>query len=94
MTACFELPAELNIYTAAETAQAMTLWFAENRNQQTELLTLDGHAVAEVDAAGLQLLAALHNTCKSHALQWQLTQASQTLGAACTRLGIPVGTSA
>ena len=94
MSACFELPAELNIYTAAETAQAMTQWFTDNRDQQTAALTVDGQAVAEVDAAGLQLIAALHNTCKSHAVQWQLTQPSNTLGAACARLGIPMGSPA
>ena len=94
MSAPFELPVELNIYTAAETAQSLLRWFSENRNQPNTPLSVDGHAVAEVDAAGLQLLLSLHNSCTTHALQWQLTQASQTLGAACTRLGIPTGTSA
>lgn len=94
MTACFQLPAELNIYTAAETAQAMLTWFTDNRNQHVTALTVDGHAVAEVDAAGLQLLASLHNSCTSLALHWQLEQASHTLATACTRLGIPTGTPA
>ena len=94
MTASFELPAELNIYTAAETAQAMLTWFNDSRNQHVTHLTLNGQSVAEVDAAGLQLIASLHNSCVSQALSWQLEQASHTLGAACERLGIPTGTPA
>jgi ABC-type transporter Mla MlaB component len=94
MSATFELPTELNIYTAADTAQLLLHWFTENHTQQVTQLQLDGHAVAEVDAAGLQLLVSLHNSCTTHALQWSLTQASQTLAAACSRLGIPTGTSA
>ncbi len=94
MSTPFELPAELNIYTAADTAQSLLRWFTENQNQQNNQLNVTGHAVAEVDAAGLQLLISLHNSCITHALQWQLTQASHTLDAACTRLGIPTGTTA
>ena len=94
MTSHFELPSELNIYTAAETAQAMLTWFNNSRNQHVTHLTLNGNAVAEVDAAGLQLLASLHNSCASNALHWQLEQASHTLSAACERLGIPTGTPA
>ncbi len=94
MTASFQLPAELNIYTAAETGQALLTWFTDHKNQHVTSLTLDGHAVAEVDAAGLQLLASLHNSCQTHALQWQLNHASHTLATACARLGIPTGTPA
>lgn len=94
MNEFYQLPAELNIYTAAETAQSMLSWFNECRNQQLALLKVDGHGVAEVDAAGLQLLASLHNSCTSLALHWQLEQPSQTLAAACARLGMPTGTSA
>jgi ABC-type transporter Mla MlaB component len=94
MSAPFELPAELNIYTAAETTQALLRWLQFAQSQQINLLQIDGRSVAEVDAAGLQILLSLHNTCSNHALAWQLHQPSQTLAAACTRLGIPTGTPA
>ena len=94
MSMSFELPSELNIYTASDTAQSMRQWLTDNRNQQITHLTVDGHAVSEVDAAGLQLLVSLHNSCLSHAMHWQLSQSSNTLSAACARMGIPTGTPA
>jgi ABC-type transporter Mla MlaB component len=94
MSAPFELPAELNIYTATETAQALLRWFQYAQTQQMSMLPVNGQSVAEVDAAGLQLLLSLHNSCNNHALAWQLQQPSAVLAAACIRLGIPTGTPA
>ncbi len=57
----FELPAELNIYSALQTRDALLAWVAEQTKQAKDTLEVSAREVTEVDGAGLQLLASLGN---------------------------------
>jgi ABC-type transporter Mla MlaB component len=84
MTARFELPPELNIYSALETRDALLAWVSEQAAHSPEFLEVSARNVEEVDGAGLQLLAAL-----SHMdTPWRLVQASDAFCAACRGLGL------
>ncbi len=80
----FELPAELNIYSALETRDALLAWVAEQTAEGRDLLEVSARDVAEVDGSGLQLLAALANGD----LPWHLVEASVPFMAACRTLGL------
>ena len=80
----FELPAELNIYSALETRDAMLAWVAEQTAEGRDLLEVSARDVAEVDGSGLQLLAALANGD----LPWQLVEASAPFMDACRTIGL------
>ncbi len=73
MNDCFQLPSELNIYTAVETRDALTAWLAARQTRGVhDELQLSAKDVNEVDGAGLQVVAAL-----SHASEgWRLVDAS------------------
>lgn len=87
MTSRFELPAELTIYTVADTARSLVAWLAgSDASTTTRELTAD--QVLEVDGAGLQLLASLHKSCALRTQPLQITQASETLQKACSTLGL------
>jgi ABC-type transporter Mla MlaB component len=79
----FELPAELNIYSALETRDALLAWVAEQAPKGREFLEISARDVQEVDGSGLQLLAAL-----GHGEQrWHLVEASSVFAEACRTLG-------
>ena len=80
----FELPAELNIYSALETRDALLAWVTEQTAEGRDLLEVSARDVAEVDGSGLQLLAALANGD----LPWHLVEASVPFMAACRTLGL------
>lgn len=82
------LPEELTIYTAAGLRAEWLTWLVDQR----EDVLIDGNAVAQVDAAGVQLLASLLSSLEARALGWRaqgvggaLRDALHTLGLA-TRL--------
>lgn len=78
----FELPCELNIYSAQETRDALLAWV--QGAQGREYLEISAREVAEVDGAGLQLLASL-----SHGeTPWRLVEASAAFVEACRTLGL------
>lgn len=80
----FELPAELNIYSALETRDALLSWVAEQAAQGRDRLDISARDVVEVDGSGLQLLAAL-----SHGdTPWHLVEASGAFAEACRTLGL------
>jgi anti-anti-sigma regulatory factor len=79
----FELPSELNIYSALETRDALLAWVAENASKG-DALELSAAAVAEVDGSGLQLLAALANMEQP----WRLADASDAFIEACQTIGL------
>jgi anti-anti-sigma regulatory factor len=80
----FELPAELNIYSAMETRDALLAWVAEQSAKGRDILEVSARDVAEVDGSGLQLLAAL-----SHGdTPWRLVEASTPFATACRTLGL------
>ena len=83
MSERFELPAELNIYGALETRDALLAWVAENNVQGADSLEICARNVQEVDGSGLQLLASLSNMGQS----WRLTDPSDAFSDACRTLG-------
>jgi ABC-type transporter Mla MlaB component len=80
----FELPTELNIYSALETRDALLAWVAEQATKGKDFLEVSARDVAEVDGSGLQLLAALSNGEQP----WHLVEASEKFVDACRTLGL------
>jgi anti-anti-sigma regulatory factor len=80
----FELPAELNIYSAMETRDALLAWVAAQVAKGRDVLEVSARDVAEVDGSGLQLLAAL-----SHGeTTLRLVEVSDAFADACRTLGL------
>ena len=79
----FELPAELNIYSALESRDALRAWASEQMTQAKGYLEVSARDVAEVDGAGLQLLAALSNMEQT----WHLVDTSECFAEACRTMG-------
>ena len=84
MSAAFELPAELTIYGALETRDALLAWVTEHSSKSDRTLNISAKDVVEVDGSGLQLLAALSNMD----VPWQLVDASSAFREACRTLGL------
>lgn len=80
----FELPAELNIYGALETRDALLAWVVEQSNKGRDFLEVSARDVTEVDGSGLQLLASLSNGDTP----WHLVEASEALIEACRIMGL------
>jgi len=80
----FELPAELNIYSALEIRDNLLAWAAEGATKGSDYLEISARDVAEVDASGLQLLAALSNGEQP----WRLVEASTVFVEACRTIGL------
>ena len=80
----FELPAELNIYSALETRDALLAWVVEQSAKGKDYLEVSARDVAEVDGSGLQLLASLANSEHS----WHLVEASTVFVDACRTIGL------
>jgi anti-anti-sigma regulatory factor len=80
----FELPAELNIYSALETRDALLAWVVEQSAKGGDFLEVSARDVAEVDGSGLQLLAALSNGDTP----WRLVDASTAFTDACRMMGL------
>ncbi len=85
MSTALALPPELTIYTAADTRAA---WLAALAAPGEGVLALQAGAVAEVDAAGAQLLASLARTLAAQQRRLELVEPSAALVAACERLGL------
>jgi len=89
-----QLPAELTIYTAAETRAAWLDWLASQAESSRTaadhdaVCRIDAAAVDQVDAAGLQLLVAMRRRLAQDAWSMQLLQASAALRRACDALGL------
>jgi hypothetical protein len=84
MTTPFQLPAELTIYSAMETRDALLAWVTEQTTRPNRTLEVSALQVREVDGSGLQLLAALTNMD----LAWRLVDASPEFSDACRTLGL------
>ncbi|MCF8209677.1 MAG: hypothetical protein K9K38_09780 [Rhodoferax sp.] len=83
MSERFELPSELNIYSALETRDALLAWIAEQATDGADYLALSARDVAEVDGSGLQLIAALTHVDRP----WHLVEASSAFIEACRTMG-------
>lgn len=84
MSTPLELPAELTIYAVQTIHASLQDWVQAQTAQGKEVLEVSARDVAEVDGAGLQLLAALANGNRS----WRLVQASPVFIQACQTLGL------
>lgn len=84
MSTPFELPAELTIYSALETRDALLAWVTEQSAKSSSHLEVSARQVCEVDGSGLQLLAALTNMD----LTWRLVAASTVFMEACRTMGL------
>jgi ABC-type transporter Mla MlaB component len=84
MSEPFELPTELNIYSALETRDALLAWVTEQMGKGQDGLEVSARNVEEVDGSGLQLLAALANM--EHA--WRLVDPSDAFTEACRTIGV------
>ncbi len=85
MTAALVMPTELTIYTAAETRQA---WLAALAEPAEGPLCVAADAVAEADAAGVQLVLALSRSLAERSRSLRLVDPSPALRGACERLGL------
>jgi anti-anti-sigma regulatory factor len=80
------LPSELTIYTVGELRPQWLRWLAEEA--ESERFALGAGAVAEVDAAGVQMLLSLQRSLASRRQGLCLTEPSRTLAEACKALGL------
>ncbi|HEX5357560.1 MAG TPA: STAS domain-containing protein [Aquabacterium sp.] len=86
MSQAYSLPAELTIYTIGETHARCLSWLAQD-GAADKCLQVDARDVAEVDAAGIQLLMSLSNTLVAEERELKLVAPSELLSAACLALG-------
>ncbi len=85
------LPAELTIYTAAETRDGWLAWLAGDAAHAAAaepLCLVDASGCDEIDAAGAQLLVALAHSLARQQRRLQLQQPSTPVRAACHDLGL------
>lgn len=82
----FVLPAELTIYNVGSLRAEWLLALSANADKDT--CVVDGSAVDQVDAAGLQLLLSLQRSLSEQQRAMQLTSASRSLRGACADLGL------
>lgn len=84
----FVLPAELGIYCAAQTQQALigvlSSWPSDSPRTT---MGLRGDAVETIDASGVQLLLSLHRSLEARGLQLQIFGASDPLRHGLDRMG-------
>jgi anti-anti-sigma regulatory factor len=79
----FELPSELNIYSAQTSRDALSAWVSQCSAQGLDHLEVSAAQVSEVDGSGLQLMASMATT-QPH---WRLVQPSTAFAEACRTLG-------
>ena len=83
MRAPFDLPADLRIYSAIDTRDALLAWVAEEASAGHDYLQISARDVKEVDGSGLQLLASLSNL----GAPWRLVETSEPFAQACRHMG-------
>jgi anti-anti-sigma regulatory factor len=81
------LPAELTIFTAAETREALLAAVADAARADAPL-QVDAAEVVDVDGAGVQLLVSLSRLCERDQRAWRLGAPSDALQRACGVLGL------
>ncbi len=91
MTHTLSLPAELTIYTVGELRPQWLGWLAGFAASDAPAdAAVDGSAVDQIDAAGVQLLVALSRSLAGAQRSLQFISASPVLSDACSALGLPV----
>lgn len=85
MNPVLALPAEMTIYTATRTRDA---WLGALAHAADGPLRMPAGAVAEIDAAGLQLLVSLRHSLDLQQRTLELIEPSDVLRDACARAGL------
>jgi len=80
------LPAELSIYSAADTLAHMLRWLDADRD--TRVWPVQAGDVVQADAAGVQLLLSLSHSLHARGQQLHLVAASEALQRACRQIGL------
>lgn len=92
MSTALTLPTELTIYSVAELLPKWRAWVDETRAADSasspENNCVDGAAVGEVDAAGVQLLLSLSKALAQESRTLQVVNPSPPLTHACEALGV------
>jgi ABC-type transporter Mla MlaB component len=88
MTTDRSLPSELTIYTVGELHPQWLAWLADTPAADVDAFAVDAAAVAEVDAAGMQLLLSLHRSLSARKQALRLVAPSRALATACAALGL------
>lgn len=84
----FELPERLVVGEAPKLQTALLDWLdSQGPTTRAHALSLLAHRVREVDAAGIQLLAALTSSIARRGWVWQLLSPSEELAQACRLVG-------
>jgi anti-anti-sigma regulatory factor len=86
MAPTLSLPEELTIYTVGELRPQWLAWLA---GLEATEVAVDGAAVGQIDAAGVQLLVALSRSLAAVHRTLQFVNASEVLTSACEALGLP-----
>ena len=90
MASILSLPAELTIYTVGELRPQWLAWLADLEVADAPVeARVDGSAVDQVDAAGVQLLVALSRSLSTAQRSLQFVSPSSVLISACEALGLP-----
>lgn len=85
------LPPEITIYTVGELRTQCMNWLSERQPEATpceDTLVIDGSAVRDIDAAGLQVLLALARALERDRRVLRVLQPSAALAEACDMLGV------
>lgn len=90
MTHTLLLPAELTIYTVGELRPQWLTWLGRlGADDSSVEAPVDGSAVDQIDAAGVQLLVALSRSLAAAQRSLQFLNPSPVLVSACVALGLP-----
>lgn len=87
MTAAFQLPAELTIYSVGATRDALLEWLTQQDPKPGDRVEIDAAHVDDIDGAGIQLLGALTKTLSERGVLWQVNDASTHLMEICGVMG-------
>jgi anti-anti-sigma regulatory factor len=93
MSTGLSLPSELSIYTVAELRPHWLRWLDGDAGDGSApsavdgVLRVDASPVADIDAAGVQLLVSLHGAAANDGRTLVLTNPSESLSRACAALG-------
>ncbi|MDP3871478.1 MAG: STAS domain-containing protein [Pseudomonadota bacterium] len=87
MNQIFELPAELSIYTVADTHRRLQVWLGQQIDSAAAQLQLLAHGVEEIDGAGFQLLGALANSVAALGVPLRVVAPSRTFVETSATLG-------
>lgn len=87
MNSVFQLPAELTIYSAGSTRDALLAWLTQQDTSPGDSVEIDAAQVDEIDGSGMQLLGALTATLTQRGLLWRVMTPSLQLLEACDVLG-------